>query len=373
MPRRRDPEPDRPGVDDGRTAARSSTATGSSTQRNGAHVRPARGQLEQLRVRLRPGLGDVVARHHRRPRRRTTTRRRRSPTWGANTVRLPLNQDCWLGTRGAPVSDQFEERTPSDYRSSVARLRDRAQPAGHGRDPRPAQPQADRPARVRQRRDARLRVTGLLALGRRASTRDNPSVMFDAFNEPYSRYNADRHTLVFDLTWKCWRDGGCQAPVEDDQTATEGRVTYTVQGMAAVVARDPRRRRRRSRSCSAASTTPTTCPTGSSSRPTTTSWWRRSTATTSRSAPTEKCWDSVLAPIADRVPVLTGELGATDPIDGYVEPLPRLGRRPRASARSSGSGPTTRTTRWRWSATRPAPRRRTALLARRYLRQRATA
>ena len=42
--------------------------------------------------------------------------------------------------------------------------------------------------------------------------------MFDAFNEPYSRYNASSTRYLFDLTWKCWRDGGCQAPVEDDQT-----------------------------------------------------------------------------------------------------------------------------------------------------------
>ncbi|WP_229706943.1 hypothetical protein, partial [Nocardioides deserti] len=32
--------------------------------------------------------------------------------WGANTVRLPLNQDCWLGTRGAPVSDEHEDAAP---------------------------------------------------------------------------------------------------------------------------------------------------------------------------------------------------------------------------------------------------------------------
>ena len=39
--------------------------------------------------------------------------------WGANTVRLPLNQDCWLGTRGAPLSDQSEERTAAGYRAEV--------------------------------------------------------------------------------------------------------------------------------------------------------------------------------------------------------------------------------------------------------------
>ena len=73
---------------------------------------------------------------------------------------------------------------------------------------------------------------------------DNPSVMFDAFNEPYSRYNASSTRYLFDLTWACWRDGGCRAPIEDDQSATTARVTYVVQGMAAMVERDPQRRRR---------------------------------------------------------------------------------------------------------------------------------
>ena len=43
----------------------------------------------------------------------------------------------------------------------------------------------------------------------------------------------------------------------------------------------------------------------------------------------EKCWDAVLAPIADRVPVLTGELGAEDPLDGYVTRYLAWADRPR--------------------------------------------
>ena len=34
---------------------------------------------------------------------------------------------------------------------------------------------------------------------------------------------------------------------------------------------------------------------------------------------TRECWDSVLGPLADSVPVLTSELGAEDPLDGYVD------------------------------------------------------
>ena len=56
--------------------------------------------------------------------------------------------------------------------------------------------------------------------------------MFDLFNEPYSRYDGD--TLVFDLTWDCWLDGGCAAPAVNDGQPLDGN-TYTALGMQALV------------------------------------------------------------------------------------------------------------------------------------------
>ncbi|MEP9362297.1 cellulase family glycosylhydrolase [Nocardioides sp. CN2-186] len=236
--------------------------------------------------------------------------------WGVNTVRLPLNQDCWLGTRGAPVSDQFDERTPSDYRADVADFVSSLNRAGivvvldlHSRK-RMGQPEFGNVA---------MPDSQSLTFWRSVA-RDyahNPSVMFDAFNEPYSRYNPTGSKLVFDLTWKCWRDGGCQAPVEDDQTATQGRVTYTVQGMASVVAeiRD------------AGAAQPILL--GGLDYSNDLSHWLQFAPDDDqlvasfhsydfKDCASQKCWDEVIAPIADRVPVLTGELGADDPTGGYV-------------------------------------------------------
>lgn len=230
--------------------------------------------------------------------------------WGANTVRLPLNQDCWLGTRGAPVSDQYEERTAIDYRDAVQRFVTALNAEGlvvvldlHSRK-RIGQPEFGNIA---------MPDSESLAFWRSAAGlfRDNPSVMFDAFNEPYSRYNAvDK--LVFDLTWECWRDGGCQAPIEDDKTATAGRVTYPVQGMTAVV-REIR---------DAGAEQPVLL--GGLDYANDLSHWLDFApdddqliasfhAYDFKECASRACWDSVLAPIADRVPVLTGELGATDP------------------------------------------------------------
>lgn len=235
--------------------------------------------------------------------------------WGANTVRLPLNQDCWLGTRGAPVSDEFQERTVAAYRDEVDRFVEALNAQGmvvvldlHSRK-RIGTPEFGNLA---------MPDSESLAFWRSVATdyRNNPSIMFDAFNEPYSRYGPTNQ-MVFNLTWECWRDGGCRAPVEDDQTATTGRVTYPAQGMEAIVGsiRD------------AGAEQPILL--GGLDYSNDLSHWLEFAPDDDqliasfhsydfKECSARECWDSVLAPLADNVPILTGELGATEPLDGYV-------------------------------------------------------
>lgn len=237
-------------------------------------------------------------------------------SWGANTVRLPLNQDCWLGSRDAPVSDEYEERTYDDYRDEVARFVNALNRHGlvvildlHSRK-RPTSPEFGNLAMP----DAESLV---FWRGVATAYQHNPSVMFDAFNEPYSRYDGTGD-LVFDLTWPCWRDGGCRPPVEDDQTGTNGRTTYVAQGMAALVAqiRD--------------SGAEQPILLGGLDYANDLSQWREFAPDDDqlvaafhsydfKACATRECWDSVLAPLADSVPVLTSELGAEDPLGGYVD------------------------------------------------------
>ena len=236
--------------------------------------------------------------------------------WGANTVRLPLNQDCWLGTRGAPVSDQYVERTVEGYRKDVHDLVTALNNEGivvildlHSRK-RIGQPEFGNLAMPDSESIAFWTSVGTAFF-------DNPSVMFDAFNEPYSRYNASSTRYLFDLTWKCWRDGECRAPIDDDQTATTARVTYPVQGMAAMV--------------SAIRNTGATQPillSGLDYANDLEHWLEFAPdddqlvaafhAYDFKECNTEKCWDDVIAELADSVPVLTSELGAEDPTDGFV-------------------------------------------------------
>jgi endoglucanase len=238
-------------------------------------------------------------------------------SWGANTVRLPLNQDCWLGTRGAPVSDQFATRTAEDYRSAVAAFVTALNRAGlvvvldlHSRK-RIDAPEFGNLAMPDAESLAFWRSVAELFAG-------NPSVMFDAFNEPYSRYHDRQQRWIFELSWKCWRDGGCRAPVADDQTPTVGEPTYDVQGMQAVVdtIRD------------AGAGQPVLL--GGLDYANDLSHWLEFKPDDDqlvaafhsydfKRCADPGCWDEEIGRLADSVPVLTSELGATEPTDGYVE------------------------------------------------------
>jgi endoglucanase len=141
--------------------------------------------------------------------------------WGITAVRIPLNQDCWLGVDGAPAIG-----TPATYKAAISAWVSTLNQAGlvvildlHWTAP-----------------------SGSIANGQRAmpdaqsvtfwsqlatAYRTSGSVLFETFNEPYSRGS-------FALTWSCWRDGGCVVPSSNDQSAL-GTATYTAHGQAEIV------------------------------------------------------------------------------------------------------------------------------------------
>lgn len=143
-------------------------------------------------------------------------------SWGINAVRLPLNEDCWLGTNGSP-----RYGTAAGYQQAIRQwvdilnanglvvILDLHWSGGSGLDSSGQRPFLDdqSPLFWEQVSYAYSKV---------------PSVMFDAFNEPYSTGSST-------LTWSCWLNGGCAMPtVLDGQTP--GTSTYTTTGMKDVVA-----------------------------------------------------------------------------------------------------------------------------------------
>lgn len=150
--------------------------------------------------------------------------------WKINTVRLPLNQDCWLGEDGLPAG----AHTAAGYRQAVESFVDALNAVGivaildlHWTGP--AGVQADG---LRPMPDDRSPAFWY-SVARRF--KDHPSVIFDLFNEPHSRWNAGS-LKVFGLSWECWASGGCQAPAEPDTALISGLSWYRASGMKALTA-----------------------------------------------------------------------------------------------------------------------------------------
>ena len=237
-------------------------------------------------------------------------------SWGIDTVRLPLNQDCWLGTRGAPVSDDFVERTPLGYRHAVDRFVEALNDRGivvvldlHSR---------------KRIGSAEFGSTAMpdsesLAFWRSVASQyaAHPSVLFDAFNAPQSRDDS-RGDPVFELDWQCWARGGCEVPVEDDRTPVKaGRATFEALGMGDLVEAIRR-----------AGATQPVLLSGLERADDLGDWLTWAPEDDQLVAAFHAyddadcdadCWEEVIAPLADQVPVVTTELGATDPADGWVE------------------------------------------------------
>ena len=111
--------------------------------------------------------------------------------WRVNTVRVPLNESCWLGVNGAPAqySGQVYRQAIADF---VGRLN------RHGMavvlDLHWAAPGTERATGQRQMADADHAPEFWRSVA--TTFKGNSAVLFDLYNEPH------------DISWQCWRDGG---------------------------------------------------------------------------------------------------------------------------------------------------------------------
>ena len=144
-------------------------------------------------------------------------------TWDINTVRLPLNQSCWLDT----VKDQ-KFRDAAAYKKAVTNWVTILNSVGivvvldlHWTEV-PVLPTTANTAGQKSMPDARSADFWTSVSKTFVANR---SVMFDAFNEPYS-YEKLHQGSQYVVSWDCWRDGGCTVPNEDKQ----GNVLKTADG-----------------------------------------------------------------------------------------------------------------------------------------------
>jgi endoglucanase len=140
-------------------------------------------------------------------------------TWaGANAVRLPVNEQCWLGLpglnpayAGAPYRHAIEQYVALLTSHGFAVILDLAGTAPDGEHALNEEEMPD---------------SSSIAFWRSAAAvfLRNSSVLFDLFNEPWPLRNAGTPAA-----WACWRDGGCT------ETSRNGGERYRAVGMQQLV------------------------------------------------------------------------------------------------------------------------------------------
>lgn len=165
--------------------------------------------------------------------------------WKINTVRIPLNQDCWMGEDGLPTTRPSVPvpLTRDGYRQAVEDFVDLLTEAGivaildlHWSAPPGYQADGLRPMADSRSDEFWFSVADRF--------RENRGVIFDLFNEPHSRWDANREKTPpesgmgawdFRLTWQIWRDGGGLATNHADTQYPFTRPQFNTTGMQMLV------------------------------------------------------------------------------------------------------------------------------------------
>jgi endoglucanase len=214
-------------------------------------------------------------------------------SWKINTVRVPLNEDCWLGINGAPAQysgpayrqqiEAFVGRLNAHGMAAVLDLHWNA--AG-----------ADKSTAQQKMPDADHAPAFWQSVA--SAFKGNSSVGFDLYNEPH------------DVSWQCWRNGG------------DCGVGYKTVGMATLL------------STVRATGAKNLVLLGGVGWGGDLSQWlanRPSDPTGNLAASVHtynfsgcnnaSCWNSTIAPVAAVVPVVAGEIGENDCARGYLDQL----------------------------------------------------
>jgi len=214
--------------------------------------------------------------------------------WHATAVRIPLNEDCWLGINGVPASV-----SGAAYQQAIAAYVNTLTSAGlvaildlHWNAAGSAQATSQQPMADRDHAPAFWASVA-------ATFKGNNSVVFDLYNEPH------------DISWACWRDGGTCAGVLY-QVAGMQELVDAVRGAGAanvVLAGGLAWSNDLSNWLAYAPHDPT----GNLAAA-----WH---AYNFNACNTPSCYDAQVAPVAARVPVVVGEFAENDEGTSFITPL----------------------------------------------------
>ncbi|MFG2126374.1 cellulase family glycosylhydrolase [Streptomyces sp. NPDC048751] len=229
--------------------------------------------------------------------------------WKANTVRIPLNEECWLG-----LSNIKPEYAGANYINAVKDLV--AKVKAHGMTPvvelhwtwgqytGNSAGCSDVHASC-QKPMPDMQYTPSFWTSVANTFKSDPAVVFDLFNEPYP----DRATSTTTQAWQCWRDGGTcpgigyavagMQDLVDAVRATGSRNVILAGGIAY------------SNDLSQWLTYKPTDPAGNLAAA-----WH---VYNFNSCSNESCWSSTLAPVAAQVPLVAGEIGENTCAHSFID------------------------------------------------------
>ena len=222
-------------------------------------------------------------------------------TWGITIVRVPLNEDCWLGINGQPS----DGTTAAQYRQDVINYVNLLNANGLIAilDLHWTAPGTQIASGQLQMPDADHAPTFWTSMA--TTFKSNTSVLFDLYNEPYT------------TSWSCWLNGSTAA-----QTSPCANVGFAVAGMQTLV--------------NAVRATGATTPLmlGGLAYSNDLSQWlqykpndpvNNLIASTHiynfNACSSTTCWNSQTATVAAKVPVIAGEIGENDCAHGFIDGL----------------------------------------------------
>ncbi|MGV9420412.1 cellulose binding domain-containing protein [Streptomyces sp. NPDC003674] len=229
--------------------------------------------------------------------------------WKANAVRIPLNEECWLG-----LSNVKPEYGGTNYIDAVKDLVARVEAHGmtpivemhwsYGQYTGNSAGCSDVHATC-QKPMPDMRYAPSFWASVASTFKDDKAAVFDLFNEPYP----DRATTGATDAWKCWRDGGtCPgisyevAGMQDlvDSVRGTGAKNVVMAGGLAY-----------SNDLSQWLTYRPNDPAGNLAA----AYHVYNFNTCS----SESCWNSTLAPVAAQVPLIAGEIGENTCSHGFTD------------------------------------------------------
>jgi endoglucanase len=233
-------------------------------------------------------------------------------SWKIRAVRVPLNEECWLGTTSNPVAEYSGVPYQNEVKRYVALL------IANGITPivelhwtygayTGNSSGCSDVASVCQKPMPDTQYSPDFWTGIATAFKGNNAVVFDLFNEPYP----ERATGDETSGWKCWRDGG-----------TCAGINYSVAGFQTLV-----------NSVRATGATNVIMLGGLAYSNDLTQWLAYKPTDPQNnlvaaahiynfnSCASTSCWDSQLAPVAASVPLVLGEFGENDCAHGFVDGL----------------------------------------------------